>query len=347
MRIAAWAQGERHEASVPHHEAGTTRLADGREIGWASYGDPTGDLVMWFHGTPGARAQVPADVADEAIARRLRVVSVERPGTGHSTPHVYADVASAAPDYLAVADDLGAQQFAMVGLSGGGPFVLSVAYAAPERATSAVVIGGVGPTRGADAIISYTLGLIPLASVLERIRDPLGSGLGAAIRTLGPWGRPFLDLFFMAQYGDRQAMNDHPAHKSQMLFDLVDAAHRAGVRAPVDDLILFGRPWGFELHRVRTPVTFWGSSDDWIVPYRHAERQSKRVPNGRLRTVVHRGHFAGYTEVDEVFDAIREDWPLLRAVETPAKRQPAKRQAATTQRAGSQRTGARRARPAG
>jgi len=337
MKIATWVKGERHQAALPHHEAGTTRLADGREIGWASYGDPTGDLVMWFPGTPGARAQVPADLADEAVGRRLRIVLVERPGTGHSTPHVYADLAAAATDYLAVADDLGAEQFALIGLSGGGPFVLSVAHAAPNRVTSAVVIGGVGPTRGADAIISYTLGLIPLASVLERIRDPLASGLGVAIRTLGPWGRPFLNLFFVAQYGDRRAMNDNPAHKSQMLFDLVDAAHRAGVGAPVDDLILFGRPWGFELNRVKVPVTFWGSSDDWIVPYRHAERQSKRVPNGRLRTVAKRGHFAGYTEVGQVLDAIREDWPMLRAVQPPAK----------PQRAGSQRTGARRARPAG
>ena len=28
----------------------------------AEYGDPDGDPVLWFHGTPGARKQIPPDV---------------------------------------------------------------------------------------------------------------------------------------------------------------------------------------------------------------------------------------------------------------------------------------------
>jgi len=57
-----------------------------------------------------------------------------------------------------------------------------------------------------------------------------------------------------------------------------------------------------------------------IVPYMHAERQAKRVPGAKLRTVQGTGHFAGYTRVPEVFDAIRESWPPVRVAKPKTRR---------------------------
>ena len=99
-----------------------------------------------------------------------------------------------------------------------------------------------------------------------------------------------------------------------MLGDLMDAAERGTLGSPLHDLVLFGRDWGFELREVRAPITFWGGTSDLIVPYVHAERQSKRVAGSRLRTEEGRGHFAGYTSVDQIFATIRESWPVVRAV---------------------------------
>ena len=120
-------------------------------------------------------------------------------------------------------------------------------------------------------------------------------------------------------------MAKFPAHQQQMLADMVDAARRSGVGAAIDDLILFGRHWGFELAEIGVPITFWGGTSDPIVPYLHAERQAKRVDGSRLRTVEGRGHFAGYTEVPEVFDVIREHWPIVRPVARAAVQAPAAR----------------------
>src|SRR5258708_20173196 len=38
---------------------GTVPLSDGRRLAYAEFGAPHGPLVLWFHGTPGARRQVP------------------------------------------------------------------------------------------------------------------------------------------------------------------------------------------------------------------------------------------------------------------------------------------------
>lgn len=310
---------------APHIEpsrVGAAPLADGRELGWAEYGDADADPVLWFHGTPGARSQLPADALDEAIARRLRIIVVERPGTGHSTPHDYSAISEFVPDVVALTEHLGIDRFAAVGLSGGGPFVLACAAALGDAMTAGVVISGIGPTRGPDAVISHTLALVPAAALLERVARPLGNGLGRAVRTFAPFGRPFINAFFWLEWGDRAAMAAEPAHVQQLLHDLVDAARRSGVLAPVNDLILFGRHWGFELAEIAVPITFWGGTSDVIVPYRHAQRQSKRVSDSQLRTMKGRGHFAGYTEIDEVFDTIRAHWPAVRvAARSPRPRQ--------------------------
>ena len=51
----------RHPPGVPRVEKpraeGQFLLADGRRLGYAEFGDPTGPVVLWFHGTLGARRQ--------------------------------------------------------------------------------------------------------------------------------------------------------------------------------------------------------------------------------------------------------------------------------------------------
>lgn len=314
------------DAPLTPHDLGTVSLRDGRTIGYSSFGDPDGDTIFWFHGTPGARGQIPFDVPTLAMERGLRVIGVERPGTGDSTEILYDQVVDFVPDLVQVADHLGAARFACVGLSGGGPFVLAAAHELPDRVTTGVVLGGIGPTRGSDAVLSHTLLLVPAGALLRKVRHPLGNALGKLVRTAAPLGETLVGIFFKIQPGDRQAFAARPLDEKQFVADLIDAARRSGLTAPVNDLILFGRHWGFELNDIKVPITFWGGNSDVIVPYTHAERQSKRVPNSRLRTLNGRGHFAGYTSSAEVLDDVREHWPAPPKPGTmPIPREPSSR----------------------
>ena len=59
------------------------RLADGRRIGYAEYGDPQGASVLAIHGTPGSRFMFA--LTDKAARERgLRIFAPERPGYGLS-----------------------------------------------------------------------------------------------------------------------------------------------------------------------------------------------------------------------------------------------------------------------
>ena len=45
-----------------------------------------------MHGTPGARRQIPFEARALAAERGLRIIGVDRPGIGSSTPHLYENV---------------------------------------------------------------------------------------------------------------------------------------------------------------------------------------------------------------------------------------------------------------
>ena len=118
-------------------EGRTIRRADSRAVGFADYGSPAATAVLWCHGGPGSRAE-PAHLAPQARRAGLRIIGVDRPGYGLSTPQPGRTIAGWVPDALAVADHLGIGQFVTVGTSTGGAFALALAAVAPERVLGVV-----------------------------------------------------------------------------------------------------------------------------------------------------------------------------------------------------------------
>ena len=283
-------------------------LPGGRALGYAEYGDPHGDVVLWFHGTPGARKQIPPDINEVATQRHYRVIGIERPGTGFSTPFTYGKVLDWATDVAAFADALGIERFATAGLSGGGPFVLAVCFALADRVTAGAVLGGVGPTRGREAAPGYTR-LLPLAEpFLTLARIPLGEVLTYLIRPVRAFGSKGFDLYtHVAPKSDREIMR-RPEMKAMFLYDLLEAAE-GGVRAPVSDLVVFGRDWGFSLHDIEVPVRFYSGDADGVVPHSHGRFQAEHVPTADLVVSEGGGHFAGFILAPDVLDWISTVWP--------------------------------------
>lgn len=312
----------------PARAVGTAQVADDRVLGWAEFGHPDGDAVLWFHGTPGACLQVPPAVHDVALQRGFRIIAVERPGTGRSTNHRYERIVDFGPDIELVADRLGLDRFGVVGLSGGGPYTLAVARHMPERVVVASLLGGIGPVRGPDAVFSYTRLLRFFAPPLEVLRSPVGSALSAVVRLAEPVADPVFELYarFLG-FADTPVLR-HPQFKAMFMHDLLTAKD---LRAAAHDMALFARHWGFHLDEVTTPVIVWHGLSDVIVPPSHGHHQASRIPRGELRVRPGEGHFAGFSEVADVLDRVREVWadqtaePVVATSSPDSPRRPRKR----------------------
>lgn len=273
---------------------GTVTLSDGRDLGFASFGDPAAtETIVWLHGTPGARRQIPLDARAYAERAGVRVVGVDRPGIGWSTAHVHTNVLGFADDLEQLADHLSVGSMHVVGLSGGGPYTLAAGAAMPDRVTSLGVIGGVAPTVGGDAIGGGLVAVAkPLAPAVKLAMRPLSAALTAGIRVATPMAPHAIDLYRSVQpKGDRRLLGQDD-FKAMFIDDLTNGA-QTQFSAFLSDILLFTRDWGFRLADVQQPVRWWHGSSDHIVPFRHGEHCVNRLPNAQLIVLDGEAHLGG------------------------------------------------------
>jgi pimeloyl-ACP methyl ester carboxylesterase len=293
----------------PRHE-GRVRLGARRRLGYAEYGDADGRLVLWHHGTPGARRQIPIAARRAAEALDLRLACVERPGVGSSTDHRYASFREWAADAAAVADHLGHDEFAVAGLSGGGPYALACAHELPDRVPVVALLGSVCPVTGPDAAPGGSV--VDLAVrfryLIEPLRTTIGVALWLALQPITPLAHQAYRLYgSRAPEGDRKVFAD-PAIEAMFIDDLVGAArHRFG--AVVHDIALFGRSWSFDLRDIEAPVFWWHGDADNIVPLEHAQHACALLPACTLTVRPEESHLGGFAAADIVLETIARAWP--------------------------------------
>lgn len=112
--------------------AQTLQLADGRTLGFASYGDPAGAPLIYCHGGGSSRLE-PAYADGHARRNGIHLIAVDRPGYGLSSPAQDLSFQSFGQDLLALTDALGIAGFALAGMSAGAPYALHLAVSAPGR----------------------------------------------------------------------------------------------------------------------------------------------------------------------------------------------------------------------
>jgi pimeloyl-ACP methyl ester carboxylesterase len=287
---------------------GTIRVREGRKLSFAEFGPVHGRPFVWLHGTPGARRQIPEAARVAAAGLGIRIIGIDRPGVGLSTPHLYDSVLDFTPDLEIVFDQLGLERVAMIGLSGGGPYALAAAYAFPTRVAAVGSLGGVAPTQGADAVPGGLVGFFTrFGPLLPRLRIPMSLGLSVFARLLRPVASPAFDLYArISPEGDRRVFA-RPEIKAMFLDDLLGNSRR-GLQAPVNDLILFTRPWGFALSSVTVPVWWWHGDADPIVPLAQARHVVSRLPSAGLTIRPGESHLGGFAAAEEVLAKLLALW---------------------------------------
>ncbi|MDP9183242.1 MAG: alpha/beta hydrolase [Actinomycetota bacterium] len=283
---------------------GTIAVRGGRRLGFASFGSPLGRPIVWMHGTPGARRQIPLVAREIADRDGLRIIGIDRPGIGSSTPHVYDDLHDWGADLEILTDVLGIDRFDVIGLSGGGPYTLAAGAALPHRVNKLAVIGGVAPTVGADAIDGGAVGFLrPVAPFVRVGRVPLGLALTVALRIARPVAGPALDLYRVGQPDGDKRLLGRPEFKAMFLDDLLNGS-RKQVSAPLFDLLLFTRDWGFRLEDVKVPVQWWHGDADHIVPFRHGEHCVSRLPDATLHVMEGESHLGGLGLAEHILQGL-------------------------------------------
>ena len=290
---------------------GNVAVGADRQIGFAEFGDPQGRAVFWLHGTPGARRQIPVEARVYAEKKHIRLIGVDRPGIGSSTPFQYRNVLAFADDLRTIADVLGIDEMAVIGLSGGGPYALACAAAMPDRVVVTGVLGGVAPTIGPEAISG---GLMALGSAVAPLMPLIGLPLRLAavglIQLIRPLGSRAVDMYGrVSPEGDRRLLA-RPEFKAMFLDDLLNGS-RKQMAAPFADIVVFARDWGFRLEEVKVPVRWWHGDRDHIIPFAHGEHVVSLLPDAELYTLPGESHLAGLGYAEEILANLMTLWDKL------------------------------------
>jgi len=288
---------------------GTVAVREGRRLSFAEYGSPRGAAIVWMHGTPGARRQIPLEARAFAAANDVRIIGVDRPGIGSSTPHLYGSLGDWTGDLELLLDALAIDTCRLIGLSGGGPYVLAAGARLPQRVHGVGVLGGVAPTTGPDAADGGIIQLaVHLAPLLRVARVPLGVALTQAIRLVKPFAGTGLDLYAAFQPPGDKNLLARPEFKAMFLDDLLNGS-RFQTSAPINDLLLFTRHWGFDLADVTVPVRWWHGDADHIVPFGHGRHVVGRLPDATITTIDGESHLGGLGIAENVITTLMELGP--------------------------------------
>jgi pimeloyl-ACP methyl ester carboxylesterase len=285
--------------------AKSTVLPNGRVVEYWEGGDPAGRAIIVHPGSPGTRLLATWG-HEAAFSAGVRLVSVNRPGYGGSTSTTGApSLIATGSDTAALAAHLGADQYAVFGQSGGGPFAVATAVADPGHVRALGVVGGIGPWRLLDG-----------AS-----RDPEGSKCLALLDAgdvAGAWDCMLRDIDrefkshatdddlarvdrFMAGVGEGSRLVQDPAYRALWADNL-----RAVLDSPdgfAFDNLAWGTSWDFDPRDVASPTLLWYGELDKPCPHAHGQWYADRIEGSELVILPGEGHL----------DVVDAHWPEVLA----------------------------------
>lgn len=230
----------------------------------------------------------------------LRLISIDRPGYGDSDPAPDRGIIDWPDDVAAVADALALERFALIGVSGGGPYMLSCAWRLSQR--QAHPLHG----RVSDCLLVCPLGAIYRPEQLNQMHWAVRLNLGVGRQP--PWvadllfGAPTTALLahwpalvegtrsLAAPPADRQVLSD-PTIRAILNRTIADAM-RNGASGARRDLRLYTHDWGMSFGEIDFPVRIWHGQADGTVPIEHARWYADQIPTARLTELAGEGHYS-------------------------------------------------------
>lgn len=299
-------------------------LGGNRRMTYRSFGPADGFPVVALHGTPGSRLKF--WVAGEHAHRLgLRVIAPDRWGYGATDRHPEPSLSAFAADIATLADSLGIGRFAVMGVSGGGPYATAVAACLGTRVAALALVAPVGPMVGEDWPAE------DLASISAFHRfcfGPFARSQHGARLVFGGLRRL---LHVSPGLGMKVAMATVPAADRRVLATAGVSARlaatfieglRPGIEGPAIDLRLFGQPWEVPLGDVIAPSRLWIGTADRNVPIAAAKRLASQLRGCTVIELPGEGHLWVALNYGVVLDwiAAAADRPGERPVAHPAAR---------------------------
>lgn len=249
-------------------------LPDGRRLAWAAYGPPAGRPVLFLAGAATGKSMTFASRFLHPC--NVRLVTVDRPGMGASSPDPTRTLESTARDLVELVDHLSGEPIPVIAHSQGAPFGLALAATGAVRHLTLV--------SPADEVASEPVrGLLPAAerAVVDRVNANAPEAM-AFLAGLGPGGMEALVL--ANSDGWDRTFYDEPSFRARYRRALTEGFANGGVGYATDTVLAMS-PWNLDLGSLRCDVEIWIGERDHAHSPDHARSLAGRIPHSTRRVV--------------------------------------------------------------
>jgi pimeloyl-ACP methyl ester carboxylesterase len=264
----------------------TMTLPDGRTLAYTDIGAPGGHVAFYFHGAPGSRLELVAlDGAFTEVG--IRVITADRPGYGGSTPLVGRTTADWADDVAALADHLGVERFAVMGLSSGGPYAVACGSLLGDRVRGVIVAAGNTDMSWPGASDGYLQSELDIMAM-----DDEDAAVAWCIERYGADGSGFFGGEGDVDLGEvDNAWLADEANLSSLMTTMGEAFHQ-GVIGYAHDITVQGRAWTFDPGTITAATIVVHGADDRLVPIEHSRHTAASIPGAERRELPGVGHLS-------------------------------------------------------
>lgn len=264
------------------------RLGDGRHVAFARFGAMDGHPVLALHGTPGSRLKFAvADAAAKELG--LALIAIDRWGYGATDPHPRPTLEAFVDDMSDLLARLGVDRFAVMGVSGGGPYTAALAARLGARVTAAALVSPVGPiagkvaSRDLAAFHRFAFGAFPrhrwlMAMAFGAFRRALLRSPALAMKVVVARARP-VDRLMMGDI----TVGGRLAHSFRV-------GLAGGTRGMAIDMAIFAAPWGVDLAAAVAPSRIWIGGQDTSVPLAAVRVLARELPGATVVELPEAGH---------------------------------------------------------
>jgi pimeloyl-ACP methyl ester carboxylesterase len=256
--------------------------------------------MIMHPGTPETRGMARWGHA-AAVSAGVRLFALNRPGYGGSTSITEPSLLAPGRDTAAMAAHLGLDEYAVFGLSGGGPFAAATAIADPGHVRALGLVGSIGPWRlldgpskdpeGSKCLALHDAG--DVASAWDCMRRDVDRAYGSLVALDD---RARVDSF-LADIADGSRLLDDDeycrlwAENLRVVLDNVDGS--------TFDNLAWGASWDVDPRDVATPAMLWYGELDTPCPPAHGRWYADRITGSKLVIFPGEGHL----------DVIDGHWP--------------------------------------
>jgi pimeloyl-ACP methyl ester carboxylesterase len=268
-------------------------------------------VLFYFGGMP-ASAEEPAlhsakGGADLYRSRGIHLVCVDKPGMGGSTVSYFHSIRADWPRVVAtVADQLGIDRYAVLGMSNGGPHVMACLTHpdAKHRVRAGCLVVGTSDVW-ASGYFSWKHPSGLLEGLYNTLPVVVTGPLNALLLTLGST--------YLFQLGGFKSIFAHANYqnepfKAALRTLLHDGASNFGLGAAIDCQQGLSPLYANNVHstteaysNIQVPVTLWYGTRDSSVPMASAEWLQSLIPNASLNKV-DGGHGIYFDRAEEILD---------------------------------------------